>query len=267
MKLSAEQIVKNWADLLEIINKNFKGERKEKLLAMYTDLEQRMCMQPASSIDHYHNAFEGGYVDHVLRVIKCAHEVHALWTKMGADMSGYTYEELIFTALNHDIGKMGFPGEGNETYIPNDSEWHRKNMGRMYKVNPNNQFTLVNDLSIWLLQHYGIEITWNEMLGIKLTDGLYDEHNKPYFMSRTADSKLKTNLGFVMHQADCMAARIEYEMWAKTKSSQASAVKSSISGFNKNNKKNNFKKLGNIASKGEAGAAMKMFDDLFGDKK
>jgi len=64
-----------------------------------------------------------------------------------------------------------------------------------------------------------------------------------------------------------MAARIEYEMWAKTKSSQASAVKSSISGFNKNNKKNNFKKLGNIASKGEAGAAMKMFDDLFGDKK
>jgi len=186
---------------------------------------------------------------------------------MGSDCDGYTMEELIFVALNHDIGKMGFPGEGNETYIPNDSEWHRKNMGRMYKVNPNNQFTLVNDLSIWLLQHYGIEITWNEMLGIKLTDGLYDEHNKPYFMSRTADSKLKTNLGFVMHQADCMAARIEYEMWAKTKSSQASAVKSSISGFNKNNKKNNFKKLGNIASKGEAGAAMKMFDDLFGDKK
>ena len=61
---------------------------------------------------------------------------------MSADMSGYTKEELIFFALNHDIGKMGFPGEGNETYIPNDSEWHRKNMGRMYKVNPNNQFTL-----------------------------------------------------------------------------------------------------------------------------
>jgi hypothetical protein len=96
----------------------------------------------------------GGYVDHVLRVIECAQEVYDLWTRMGADMSGYTKEELIFVALNHDIGKMGFPGEGNETYIPNDSEWHRKNMGRMYKVNPNNQFTLVNDLSIWLLQHY-----------------------------------------------------------------------------------------------------------------
>ena len=31
------------------------------------------------------------------------------------------------------------------------------------------------------------------MLGIKLTDGLYDESNKPYYISRSADSKLKTN--------------------------------------------------------------------------
>ena len=30
------------------------------------------------------------------------------------------------------------------------------------------------------------------------------------------DSKLKTNLGYVMHQADAMAARIEFEMWSNT---------------------------------------------------
>ena len=132
MKISAEQIVQNWEALMNVIENNFQGERKEKLKSMYADLEDRMCMQPASSVNHYHNAFEGGYVDHVLRVIKCADEVHALWTKMGADMSGYTYEELIFVALNHDIGKMGFPGEGNEVYLPNDSEWHRNNQGKMY---------------------------------------------------------------------------------------------------------------------------------------
>jgi hypothetical protein len=182
---------------------------------------------------------------------------------MGADMSGYTQEELIFVALNHDIGKMGFPGEGNETYLPNDSEWHRKNMGKIYKVNPNNQFTLVNDLSIWLLQHYGISITWNEMLGIKLTDGLYDENNKPYFMSRTADSKLKTNLGFVMHQADCMAARIEYEMWAKTKSN----VKPSTHVNQSYGKKARAQKLGTIAENNKSASTLKMFDDLFGDNK
>ena len=265
MKLTAEQIVQNWDDLIQVIHDNFEGERKDKLIAMYTDLEDRMSMQPASSIDHYHNAFEGGYVDHVLRVIKCAKKVYSLWTEMGADMSGYTEEELIFVALNHDIGKMGFPGEGNETYIPNDSEWHRKNMGRMYKVNPNNQFTLVNDLSIWLLQHYGISITWNEMLGIKLTDGLYDENNKPYFMSRTADSKLKTNLGFVMHQADCMAARIEYEMWASKKTKPAPSFKQ-LPKSNTFSKSAKAKKLGSIAENNKSTATLKMFDDLFGDK-
>ena len=263
MKLTEEQIVENWDKLMKVIQDHFVGDRREKLEAMYEDLEERMSMQPASSIDHYHNAFEGGYVDHVLRVIECAQKVHSLWTEMGADMSGYTKEELIFVALNHDIGKMGFPGEGNETYIPNDSEWHRKNMGRIYKVNPNNQFTLVNDLSIWLLQHYGISITWNEMLGIKLTDGLYDDNNKPYFMSRTADSKLKTNLGFVMHQADCMAARIEYERWANTKSNTKPSTRVNQS----YGKKARVQKLGNIAANNQTTATLKMFDDLFGDKK
>ena len=253
MKLTAEQIVENWNDLLKVIDDNFKGDRKDKLKAMYLDLEDRMSMQPASSFDHYHNAFEGGYVDHVLRVIKCAKHVYPLWKSMGSDCEGYTEEELIFVALNHDIGKMGFPGEGNEIYIPNDSEWHRKNQGKMYKINPNNAFSLVNDLSIYLLQHYNISITWNEMLAIKLTDGLYDESNKPYFMSRTADSKLKTNLGYVMHQADSMAARIEFEMWYKNKPGQSAPIKKQYP------KKE-------LTDSKTAVNAQEMFKDLFGDK-
>ena len=247
MKLTAEQIAQNWDDLLTIIKTEFTGNCKDKLLAMYTDLEDRMSMAPASSFNHYHNAFPGGYVEHVLRVIKCAKKVYALWTDMKADMSGYTYEELIFTALNHDIGKMGFPGDGNEIYQINDSEWHRKNQGKEYKINPNNPFTLVNDLSLWLLQHYGIEISWNEMLGIKLTDGLYDDSNKPYFISRSADAKLKTNLGYVMHQADSMAARIEYERWNNNKPITTQAPKKKIT------------------SPQTQINANKMFNELFGD--
>ena len=247
MKLTAEQIAQNWDELLTVIKTEFTGNRKDKLLAMYTDLEDRMSMAPASSFNHYHNAFPGGYVEHVLRVIKCAKKVYALWTDMEADMSGYTYEELIFTALNHDIGKMGFPGDGNEIYQINDSEWHRKNQGKEYKINPNNPFTLVNDLSIWLLQHYGIEISWNEMLGIKLTDGLYDDSNKPYFISRSADAKLKTNLGYVMHQADSMAARIEYERWNNNKPITTQAPKKKIT------------------SPQTQINANKMFNELFGD--
>ena len=100
--LQAKQIEQNWNSLIQLIEDNFSGERKENLLKMYNHLKDRMMFAPASSKEHFHNAFPGGYVEHVLRVIKCAKKVYELWTDMEADMSGYTKEELIFTALNHD---------------------------------------------------------------------------------------------------------------------------------------------------------------------
>jgi predicted HD phosphohydrolase len=30
-----------------------------------------------------------------------------LWEEEGCDMSTFTTEELVFSALNHDLGKMG----------------------------------------------------------------------------------------------------------------------------------------------------------------
>ena len=177
-------------------------------------LGEDLITAPASSMTSLHNAFPGGLVDHILKTTKYAIGINKLLPE-NVQVDAHSIIKVCFL---HQIGKTFL-------YKPNDSEWHRKNQGKMYKINPNNPFTLVNDLSIWLLQHYGIEITWNEMLGIKLTDGLYDESNKPYYISRSADSKLKTNLGYVMHQADSMAARIEYERWNNNKPIKTASVK------------------------------------------
>ena len=38
--------------------------------------------------------------------------------KKGADITTFTKEELVFSAINHDLGKMG--DEENESYIPPD---------------------------------------------------------------------------------------------------------------------------------------------------
>ena len=247
--LEAEEIKSNWDEYRSRVNTLFPS-RADKLNKLYDDYEERIIMMPASSVAHYHNAFAGGYIDHVLRVMDCVEKLYDAWIDMGSDTSGYNREEMMFAAMHHDLGKCGFPGKGREVYQVETSDWHRKNMGRMYKVNPNNQFTLVNDLSIWLLQHYGISITWNEMLGIKLTDGLYDESNKPYYISRTADSKLKNNLGYVMHQADHMAARIEYEMW-RNEQPKGGPVKKQFAKKGLSNPNVN---------------AQAMFKDLFGDK-
>jgi hypothetical protein len=139
-------------------------------------------------------------------------------------MSGYTEEELLFAAMHHDLGKAGFPGDGNEVYQVETSDWHRKNQGKLYKSNSNIPFTMVPDLSIWLLQEYGIKMSWNEYQAIKIHDGMYDDANKPYFVARSAQAKLKTNLPIVLHHGDHMAAQIEFERWRNNKNTSPNPV-------------------------------------------
>ena len=116
MKLTEEQIAQNWRALIRKIDTNFEGKRKDQLKSMYESFAERMMLAPASGIEHFHNCFAGGYVDHVLRVMDCSEKLHDLWSSMGADMSNYTKEELMFCALNHDLGKVG--DKENEYYVP-----------------------------------------------------------------------------------------------------------------------------------------------------
>lgn len=223
--LEAEKIKDNWERYREIVNTSF-PTRKDALNRMYDELEDRMVFMPASSMEHFHNAFAGGYVDHILRVMECAEALHFTWSSQGADMSGYTREELLFAAMHHDLGKAGFPGDGNEVYQIETSDWHRKNQGKLYKTNANIPFAMVPDLSIWLLQEYGVKVSWNEYQAIKIHDGMYDEANKPYFVARSAQAKLKTNLPVILHHADHMASIIEYERWKSGKVATPVAEKS-----------------------------------------
>ena len=214
--LEAEKIKSNWERYRGLVNNLF-PTRKDALNKMYDELEDRMVFMPASSMEHFHNAFAGGYVDHVLRVMDCVETLHEAWAGMGANMAGYTFEEMMFAAMNHDLGKAGFPGNGNEVYQTETSDWHRKNQGKLYKTNAAIPFAMVPDLSVWLLQEYDVKLSWTEYQAIKIHDGMYDEANKPYFVSRSPQSKLKTNLPIILHHADHMASTIEYERWKQFK--------------------------------------------------
>ena len=111
--LEAEKIKSNWEDYRNRVNTLF-PKRSDQLNKLYDEYEDRIVMMPASSIAHYHNAFAGGYVDHVLRVMDCVEKLYESWEEMGSDMSGYTKEEMLFAAMHHDLGKCGFPGSGRE---------------------------------------------------------------------------------------------------------------------------------------------------------
>jgi len=212
-QLTPEEIQHNWGILRQLIDATFSGERLERLNEMYDFFEERMCLAPASGREHFHNAHPGGYVEHVLHITQFSYQIYKLWKQNGATIDNFTVEELLFAALHHDLGKVGNLVEDN--YIENDSDWHRKNQGLIYKHNPNIDYMTITDRACWLLQHFGVKMTETEFIGMRLADGLYEEANKSYYMNWSKDNQLSTNLAYILHQADMMASKIEYDQWAR----------------------------------------------------
>jgi hypothetical protein len=208
MDLTAEQIQDNWNLLMTYIDKYISSPRKEKLLAFYKKYEDQLIIMPASFKAEFHSCFPGGYIHHVLNVVSAAIKLDRVWREEGV-ADTYTIEELVFAAINHDLGKMG---DGvNPSYIPATDEWRKEKLGEVYAFNTQLPFMTVPDRSLFLLVQNGIEYSLNEFLAIRLHDGIYDEANKPYLASFRPETKPRTAIMFVLHQADLMASRIEFE--------------------------------------------------------
>jgi hypothetical protein len=249
MNISADQIQKNWQLLMRVIDKyiadngpsNQFPDRKKHLLKMYDELQDRMIFAPASSQEDFHNAFPGGYVAHILNIVSFAIKIYGVWKGAGAIIDDYTEEELVFAALHHDLGKSGDGIEDH--YIPNPSDWHRKNQGKIYTSNPDLQFMSPPDRGLWILNQYNVKMTINETLGIKLADGLYDDGNVQYLKTFSINNRLKSNLPFIIHQADMAATRVEYESWIKSKQNGAISATSSKIGLTKQDETKKVTKL------------------------
>ncbi len=250
MKLTAEQIQSNWKKFNSNISKYITGDRKQKLLDFYKKYEERIILMPASHKKEYHSAFPGGYVDHVNRVVDASLKMYDVWKEFGMDISTFTIEELVFSAINHDLGKMG--DAQNESYIPQTDQWRRDKLGEEYMHNKKIAFAAVPDRGLFLLQSHDIKYTFNEMLAIQTHDGLYDSANEKYLKSFMPETKPRTSLPFILHQADMMAARIEFEVEWLPKFSQNSVEKPNSHFTLSNNKKTPTKNkaLGTIKSEG-----------------
>ena len=208
--LEAEQIQKNYEKHLKIIETYLSEERVTQVKGMLNHMEEVYIMAPASGKTWYHNAFAGGYVDHVNRVVQYAIEQSRLYEKMGGTLD-YTDEQLVFSALFHDLGKIGDGDAPN--YIPQTDKWRQDKLSEMYTYNPDLQFMLIPDRSLFILQKFGIKVDQKEFLGIRCHDGVFDKANEAYFFSNVESSRQKTALVSVLHSADFLASKVEYDMW------------------------------------------------------
>ena len=138
---------------------------------------------------------------------------------------------LKLLALPTSIGTVGQPNSVNNTFasiLITLSEYLQTGsaniktvqaalMGEMYQFNKKIAYMSVPDRSIFLLTQAGIKLSYNEHLAIKLHDGLYDPANESYFKSFMVETKPRTSLIYIIHHADMMASRIEFEKeWLPT---------------------------------------------------
>jgi len=258
--LDEKQIEQNWNNLITFIENTFDGEREERLLELYTSYADRIATAPASNRVNFHSCFVGGYMYHVLNVIKCANKVHKLWMGLGGNET-YTEEELNFVALNHDLGKIG--NLDYEYYVQTDEQWKIKR-GQLYDFHPELQYMAVQDRSIFWLQHFGVTISQNEYLGIKLHDGLYDEGNKSYYITYDPRFGLRTMLPHIVHWGDMMAFKLEYEEWLGTSDGmnfmKSGGTHSGTPSIPKKKKKPTLEPSVNVEA-----SDIQSFEELFGD--
>jgi len=194
MSLSPEDIASNFDKYRSFMEKL--GDRSEAALALVDHLGERLALCPASSRKDFHAAFPGGLVDHSLRVLSNALK---LCKAFGWDIPK---ESLITGCLLHDIGKCG--DEDQDYYLPQTDSWRVDKLGEFYTHNKEMQYMTVPDRGVWLCQHFGLKLTKEEFLAIKLNDGQYAEENSPYKMK-------EPTLAVAVHMADLAATREEKE--------------------------------------------------------
>jgi hypothetical protein len=207
-----EQLLELYDSFIQLIESKFDGERRDKLTEMYSfdELGGRLIVAPASGRDFYHNAYPGGYMEHVVNVYKASFALKVLFERMGGEVD-FTDEELAFATIHHDLGKLG--DDKFEYFIPETSAWHRDNLGSIFKMNPDIQFMHVPDRALYMLNHYGVDMTQAEWLGIKLSDGAYDETARSYLIQFQRDKAMKYSLPYFVHWADHFSTVLEKNVW------------------------------------------------------
>lgn len=125
---------------------------------------------PASSMADFHNAFEGGLIDHLLNVAKYA----VIINKSLPEDERVDQNSLVKVCLLHQIGKA-------KLYKPCESEWHRKNQGKMYEFNSDLTSMRIGERSILYATNHGIKFTDDEYIAIlnfeKTDDKMSVYHN------------------------------------------------------------------------------------------
>ena len=167
MALTEKKIVSNITKYIETATKyEFLTPELEKLLGENAAL----MSAPASTKLSLHNAFKGGLVDHILRVMKHAYHINK---NNLPDTMKITDESLFKVVLLHQIGKVNL-------YVPQTNQWYIDKQGKTYEFNEELTSMRVGERSIFYALSSGVELTDEEFAAILHHDKVDDLQSEWY---------------------------------------------------------------------------------------
>ena len=165
MALEQERIVANTKKYFDTATKL--GFMTDELT---TFLGEDFIKAPATNMADFHNAFEGGLIEHLLNVAKYA----VLINKSLPEDEKVDQNSLVKVCLLHQIGKA-------KLYKPCESEWHRNNQGKMYEFNNDLISMRISERSVYYITSHGVNLTEEEYAAIlnfdKTDDKMAEFHN------------------------------------------------------------------------------------------
>ncbi len=165
--LTTEHLTKN-LNFFKSIQEKY-NPYTEELLIYLSDNGFFIC--PASTALTMHNCFEGGLLDHLIRVGKYVTELNKLLPKSLKQEQ----DSIVKVVFNHSIGKVGL-------YEENDSKWHKENLSQYYVYKTDQDVAMrINEKSAYLAMKFGVKLELWEYQAIINQGKLDDDLQAKYF--------------------------------------------------------------------------------------
>ena len=135
-------------------------------------LGEDLYSAPASNMESMYNSFPGGLIDYILSVTKYGINLNDILP----ESQRVDKESLIKVCFLHQLGKV-------KLYKFCESEWHRKNQGKMYDFNEDLVSMRVGERSAYYSLRYGVELSDEEYQSILNYDKTDDDKQSKWYGS------------------------------------------------------------------------------------
>jgi hypothetical protein len=160
-----EKLWSKYENLLKKLN-------DEKVEVLLEKQGQRIIMGSFSQRTKEHFCGIGGLLEYSLELTKTCININK------ALNYGINNSAIIKCCLLSVLGRVGTPEL--DRFVDTTSEWHKEKLGQYYDWNEDCPKYQVNDMTLYWLQKYEVNLTWEEWNAISLLRDASSETNKFY---------------------------------------------------------------------------------------